>query len=246
MNSQNQALFELPLSYEADRQFVASDTISNLLLINAVNDRRLDKAGVYRITWQQNGKNYVYDGKAGGGIQTVRKRLRNHLWCLTHLGVDPTKYRVSTQLRQVVNLKKPSKLNRLGKEDLRNQERKRISESFRKAVQGKVVSTNKQKESEFLFEAPFLVTESIHEIGGTASTAWQCRAEGVPCPELYYDWLNPKGVCQLTSCRKSKTYKEPWGISPGTCTYQCPQGSVCSGPMFGKSWAAFVPFVLCD
>jgi hypothetical protein len=246
MNRQSQELFEIPFSHETDHQFVASEMISNLLLINAVNDRRLDKAGVYRIAWRQGGKNHVYDGKAGGGTQTVRQRLRNHLWCLTHLGVDPTQYRVSVQLRQAGNPTRPSKLNQQGKEHLRNQERKRISESFRRAAQGKVISTNKQKESEFLFEAPVSMQEIVHESGGTAATAWNCRAEGVPCPELYYEWFNPKGVCQLTNCRKAKTYKEPWGISPGTCTYRCPQGSTCSGPMFGKSWAAFVPFVLCD
>lgn len=246
MNKQSQSLFDVPFFYETNLQFVASDTITNLLLINAANDRRLDKVGVYRITWRQNGKPYVYDGKAGGGAQTVRQRLQNHLWCLTHLGGDPNKYRVSVQLKQVADPKKLAKLNKQGKEDLRNQERKRIAESFKRVAHGKLISTNKQKEGEFLFEVPFSMKETIYESGGTASTAWKCRAEGVPCPELYYEWLNPKGVCRLTSCRKAKTYKEPWGISPGTCTYRCPQGSACSGPMFGKSWAAFVPFVLCD
>lgn len=107
--------------------------------------------------------------------------------------------------------------------------------------------SQKLREFEFLFEeAPFSAQETIYEDEETASTAWKCRAEGIPCPEIHYDWLNPKGVCRLASCRKSKTYREPWGISPGTCTYRCPQGELCSGPMFGKSWAAFVPFTLCD
>jgi hypothetical protein len=246
MNKQIQFLFESPFSSGIDQEFFAGDTISNLLLKNAAKDRRLDKAGVYRITWQQNGKSHVYDGKAGGGKQTVRERLGNHLWCLTHLGVDPSIYKVHVQLMKATDINNPARLNNKAKEDLRSHERKRIYESKKRSKQGKVVSTNKQKESEFLFEVPFMAEEPISEIGGTAATAWRCRANGVPCPAIHYDWLNPKGVCQLTDCRKSKTYREPWGISPGTCTYRCPQGSVCSGPMFGKSWAAFVPFVLCD
>jgi hypothetical protein len=153
MSRQSQWLFEAPPFTEGDLQFVANETITNLLLTNAVEDSRLNKAGVYRITWQQGGKTHVYDGKAGGGKQTVRKRLRQHLSCITRFGGDSSKYRVSVQLMAPgASPKYPAKLNKKGQKDLTAQEQKRIGESKTKHKQRRIVSHNRERESEFLFK----------------------------------------------------------------------------------------------
>jgi hypothetical protein len=161
MNKQSQWLFESPhvlehdrLSYESDSsfadEFIPDLTISNLLLINAIKDKRLDRAGVYSITWKQNGKTHVYNGKSGGHKQTLRERLQDHHLCIKRFGGDPSKYRVNVQLMQPSsNQNYPARLNRKNRLDLKTRENKRISQS--KSHKNRV-SHNKSKESDFLFE----------------------------------------------------------------------------------------------
>lgn len=149
----HQWLFEAVFTPEADFQFVAEMTIPNLLLTNAVKDPRLERAGIYRITWPQGKKTGVYIGRAGGGKQTVRQRLGQHLQCLQRFGVDYRQHRVSVQLMAAgKHLKHPAKLNQQGRKDLAAGERRRITQSQNRQGGKKFISHNREA---FLFETSF-------------------------------------------------------------------------------------------
>jgi len=148
MNRQSQWLFEAPFSNRADFDFVAGKNYINLPLVKAVNDRNLDRAGIYKITWRHNSKNHIYIGKAGGGKQTVRQRLQDHLLCISRFGGNPSNYQVSVKLMQLGSNKNyPALLNRQAKKALTTEEKKQIARS---KADKKYISHN--RESEFLFE----------------------------------------------------------------------------------------------
>lgn len=148
MNKSSQWLFEAPFSNRADFDFVADKNYLNLPLVKAVNDEKLDRAGIYKIIWQQNGKNHIYVGKAGGGKQTVRQRLQDHMLCISRFGSSPSKYQVSVKLMKLGSNKNyPALLNQQAKKALITEEKKQIAKS---KTDKKMISHN--RESEFLFE----------------------------------------------------------------------------------------------
>jgi hypothetical protein len=56
----------------------------------ALSHNDANSVGLYRI--YKSGRP-IYSGRAAPG--TIRNRLINHRWCLTHLGIDPAPYTVS-------------------------------------------------------------------------------------------------------------------------------------------------------
>jgi hypothetical protein len=154
MYNRNQYLFEAAVVDRGNMEFVTDKLGNKMPLKDAANKKRtdLERAGVYHITWQQDKKEYSYIGRAGGGKQTVRQRLQDHILCITRFGGDLSKYQVQVELMKPgADRKFPARINQQFQKDLKTREKERIDAS-RNKDKAKFQSQN-IRELEFLFEA---------------------------------------------------------------------------------------------
>lgn len=146
MTTRNGMLFEAPLAHFEEEQGQAwgefeSSSGYRSLAAAAADPLLAGMGGNYTIRWP---KHCTTASAYTGETNNLQRRLQNHAWNLSHLGIDPAKYQVRITNRQQNPNSKLAKRARKGVQE------RSIASVRRK---GRSLTNQQSKEYEYLFEA---------------------------------------------------------------------------------------------